>query len=329
MSNNAATKVGSGGGVVTSVAVTVPADESVSGSPVTGSGTIAITRNTQPANEALMGPVSGAAATPAFRALVPADYPVFVASGASHAAGAVPDPGAAAGTTRFLREDATWQVPAGGSTSFANTSRRQTRCVANGNVGILGTSMPGDALIGVGTTFNTNENATATRSPSTSFSASTTATYCGYQGHQNYWTGRNIQGVFGAYLARTTDIRCWIGLFSGVPAVSDSPTATKFAAFRFSTIAGDTKWQCVTCNGTSQTVIATTVTPDTASHRFGIEFQDASSQILFYIDGVLVATATATLPASTVLIATELANWVAASASPLVGASFAMIDSDL
>jgi hypothetical protein len=39
---------------------------------------------------------------------------VFVASGASHAAGAVPDPGVTAGTTKFLREDSTWSVPAGG-----------------------------------------------------------------------------------------------------------------------------------------------------------------------------------------------------------------------
>src|ERR1700682_538184 len=38
----------------------------------------------------------------------------FVASGASHARGAVPDPGAVAGTTKFLREDGTWAVPAGG-----------------------------------------------------------------------------------------------------------------------------------------------------------------------------------------------------------------------
>jgi hypothetical protein len=40
--------------------------------------------------------------------------PVLVASGASHAAGIAPDPGATAGTTKFLREDATWAVPAGG-----------------------------------------------------------------------------------------------------------------------------------------------------------------------------------------------------------------------
>ncbi len=43
--------------------------------------------------------------------------PVMVGSGASHAAGAVPDPGATAGTTKFLREDGTWAVPAGGGGS--------------------------------------------------------------------------------------------------------------------------------------------------------------------------------------------------------------------
>jgi hypothetical protein len=40
------------------------------------------------------------------RALNPND--VFRASGAAHALGLVPDPGATAGTSRFLREDATW-----------------------------------------------------------------------------------------------------------------------------------------------------------------------------------------------------------------------------
>ncbi len=37
--------------------------------------------------------------------------PEFVASGASHAGGSVTDPPAGAGTTKFLREDATWAVP--------------------------------------------------------------------------------------------------------------------------------------------------------------------------------------------------------------------------
>jgi len=39
---------------------------------------------------------------------------VFGASGPSHSTGAVPDPGGSAGTTRFLREDATWAVVASG-----------------------------------------------------------------------------------------------------------------------------------------------------------------------------------------------------------------------
>jgi len=39
-------------------------------------------------------------------------YSTMVASGSSHAGGLVPDPGSTAGTTKFLREDGTWQVPA-------------------------------------------------------------------------------------------------------------------------------------------------------------------------------------------------------------------------
>ena len=42
----------------------------------------------------------------------PQSLPVFGASGTSHAQGAVPDPGASVGTTRFLREDGTWAAVA-------------------------------------------------------------------------------------------------------------------------------------------------------------------------------------------------------------------------
>jgi hypothetical protein len=38
-------------------------------------------------------------------------YSNFVASGSGHTNGLVPDPGAVAGTTKFLREDSTWQAP--------------------------------------------------------------------------------------------------------------------------------------------------------------------------------------------------------------------------
>src|SRR5690606_12704785 len=39
----------------------------------------------------------------------------FVASGASHTAGLVPDPGATPGSSKFLREDATWATPPTGT----------------------------------------------------------------------------------------------------------------------------------------------------------------------------------------------------------------------
>jgi hypothetical protein len=50
-----------------------------------------------------------------WRGIAVSDLPVMGASGASHAAGIVPDPGSTAGTTRFLREDGTWASVAGAS----------------------------------------------------------------------------------------------------------------------------------------------------------------------------------------------------------------------
>lgn len=62
-------------GTVTSVALTVPAEFSVSGSPITGSGTLAVSKANQSANIVFAGPSSGGAAAPTFRALVSADLP--------------------------------------------------------------------------------------------------------------------------------------------------------------------------------------------------------------------------------------------------------------
>lgn len=62
---------------VLSVALSVPSFLSVSGSPITDSGTLAVTLATQAANLVFAGPTSGGAATPTFRALVVADIPVL------------------------------------------------------------------------------------------------------------------------------------------------------------------------------------------------------------------------------------------------------------
>jgi hypothetical protein len=72
-----------GAGTVTSVGLTMPGvlfSSSVTGSPVTTSGTLAPALVTQTANTVLAGPGSGSAATPTFRALVTDDLPAGVGS---------------------------------------------------------------------------------------------------------------------------------------------------------------------------------------------------------------------------------------------------------
>jgi hypothetical protein len=69
---------GSGGtGTVTSVGLSLPNIFSVSGSPVTASGTLTATFTTQAANIVFAGPSTGSAAVPTFRSLVAADIPTL------------------------------------------------------------------------------------------------------------------------------------------------------------------------------------------------------------------------------------------------------------
>jgi hypothetical protein len=68
-------------GTVTSVSMTVPSIMSVTGSPLTGAGTLAVTLNTAAANVVFAGPTTGAATIPTFRSLVTADFPAFGTAG--------------------------------------------------------------------------------------------------------------------------------------------------------------------------------------------------------------------------------------------------------
>lgn len=60
---------------VTSVALSLPAEFTVTGSPVTGTGTLTGAWANQTANYVFAGPTTGSATTPTFRALVNADIP--------------------------------------------------------------------------------------------------------------------------------------------------------------------------------------------------------------------------------------------------------------
>ena len=63
------------GGTVTSVGLSAPPIFTVSGSPVTGLGTLTLALNPETANTVLAGPSSGASAVPTFRTLTSSDIP--------------------------------------------------------------------------------------------------------------------------------------------------------------------------------------------------------------------------------------------------------------
>jgi hypothetical protein len=69
---------GGGGGGVSSVALTAPAEIGVSGSPITSSGTIALSWTSEPGHSFFAGPSSGSSGTPAFRSLALSDLPAGI-----------------------------------------------------------------------------------------------------------------------------------------------------------------------------------------------------------------------------------------------------------
>jgi len=71
---------GFGTGTVTSVGLSMPAIFTVSGSPVTGSGTLAATLNNQAQNAVFAGPSTGGSGAVTFRSLAAADIPTLTAA---------------------------------------------------------------------------------------------------------------------------------------------------------------------------------------------------------------------------------------------------------
>jgi Collagen triple helix repeat (20 copies) len=123
----------------------------------------------------------------------------------------------------------------------------------------------------------------------------------GINGINNYWVGKNIFAMFLIDLVRLTDQRFWIAMNdqSGITVGASDNPAGNYAAFRFSTIAGDVHWQCITKDNVTQTVVDSGITPVvTKSTRLAILFNDTIPNVSFYIDGTLVATITTHLPTS-------------------------------
>lgn len=105
-----------GAGTVSSVGLAMPGIFSVTGSPVTGLGTLTATLATQAANLVWAGPTIGAASSPTFRALVGADLPNPSAGtlGGVQSFAAVP--------SQWIRQISTSGVPTASQPTFTDIS---------------------------------------------------------------------------------------------------------------------------------------------------------------------------------------------------------------
>lgn len=131
---------GGGGGTVTSVGLSAPAEFSVSGSPVTTSGTLTFSKANQSANLVYAGPTTGAAAAPTFRSLVAADLPGGLITGS----GTNLDVALWNGTNTITGTTAFQYQTGGGISSFFTTDTTLSAATftsSSGNI-IIGSGQP-------------------------------------------------------------------------------------------------------------------------------------------------------------------------------------------
>src|SRR5262245_3115147 len=117
---------GGGGGTVTSVGLSLPGEFTVTGSPVTGAGTLAAAW----AAQAIYKVLCTTGTTPSFQTLLAGHLQgaVFNAAGTGHTAGAVPDPGSTAHSNvpRLLADTAAFVLPGGKTLGFLATGTDQS-----------------------------------------------------------------------------------------------------------------------------------------------------------------------------------------------------------
>ena len=206
-------------GTVTSVALSLPAQVSVSGSPVTTSGTLTAAWASQTANYVFAAP-NGTAGTPTFRALVAADIPTLNQN-TTGSAGSVANTvtfnnggsGAASGTTyngssavtisyntvgspstTGTNASGTWGISVSGNAATATTSNRlATPDTRNATI------IPTDLSAGLVTSFQTN----------TSDGLSDGGTYNGLWSFRQYSSGTDWTGGVAHQLGFTDNGNIW------------------------------------------------------------------------------------------------------------------------
>lgn len=122
-------------------------------------------------------------------------------------------------------------------------------------------------------------------------------------------TRRDWKPIFETLVKTYSDLtnsRIWAGLFSATPFGSATPSI-HLAAFRYDTGADGTAfWRCVTDNGSGSPTVTTTSIAIAVSTKYSLRIECGASDIKFYINDVLAATHTTTLPTSTQLLGGEI-----------------------
>lgn len=182
-----------GTGTVTSVALATGAGATdalytISGSPITTSGTITETLNTQTANFGFFGPTSGGAASPTFRAIVAADIPsganLPLWSNLQNAAGALTLANAGNATTFNQTSAVNWTWA---NTTAATSSASSSSPIFNINGRVFSSAVDTLANISLQTLLATPNNKTITNISETAGSIVTLTVGAGHGFLQGMW----------------------------------------------------------------------------------------------------------------------------------------------
>ena len=164
---------------VTSVGATVPAFMTISGSPITSSGTLAFGLANESANTIFAGPTTGSAAAPSFRSIVLADLPALSANTVLGALTATTPSGLSLPSCSSASSALTWTtgtgfgcntISSGSGTVTSGTAGQAAVYVSTGTT-VSGVTIGGDATLNTGT-----GSLTVTKTNGTSFSALATTT---------------------------------------------------------------------------------------------------------------------------------------------------------